>query len=133
MDEAGNRTTSGAPVELITCSNDNEQNWTVNPDGTIEVNGLCLSTRHGATASGTPVVASTCNGSTGQQWQQGTGNTLINQAAGTCLTDPGVQHHQRHPAPDCQLHRKQRPELAAARRPGAAAAAPGLPALLAAA
>jgi len=89
MDEAGNRTTSGAPVELITCSNDNEQNWTVNPDGTIEVNGLCLSTRHGATASGTPVVASTCNGSTGQQWQQGTGNTLINQAAGTCLTDPG--------------------------------------------
>jgi hypothetical protein len=89
MDEAGNRTTAGAPVELVTCSNDNEQNWTVNPDGTIEVNGLCLSTRHGATASGTPVVTGTCTGATSQQWQQGTGNTLINQAAGICLDDPG--------------------------------------------
>jgi hypothetical protein len=89
MDDTHNSTRADNPVELITCSNDNEQNWTVNLDGTIEVNGLCLGTRGGATASGTSVVVTTRSGATSQQWRQGTGNTLINQAAGICLTDPG--------------------------------------------
>ena len=90
VDDAGNSGVPGSAVELITCTNDNEQNWTVNSDGTIGVNGLCLDTQGGKTASGTPVVADTCNGVPTEVWQQGTGNTLVNQGASSlCLTDPG--------------------------------------------
>jgi Ricin-type beta-trefoil lectin domain len=90
VDDAGNSGSPGSAVELITCTNDNEQNWTVNSDGTIGVNGLCLGTQGGGTASGTPVVVDTCDGAPTEVWQQGTGNTLVNQgASGLCLTDPG--------------------------------------------
>ena len=90
MDDAGNSSTSGSAVQLVTCTNDNEQNWTVNPDGTITVNGLCLDTQGGAVISGTPVVVNTCTGAPTQVWQQGSGNTLVNQGATLCLTDPGA-------------------------------------------
>ena len=89
LDDVANSSTPGNPVELITCINDNEQNWTVNPDGTITVNGLCLDTQGGAVTGGTPVVVNTCTGAPTQVWQQGTGNTLVNQGATMCLTDPG--------------------------------------------
>ena len=90
VDDAGNSGAPGAAVQLITCMNDNEQNWTVNSDGTIGVNGLCLDTQGGGTASGTPVVVDTCDGAPTEVWQQGTGNTLVNQgASGLCLDDPG--------------------------------------------
>jgi Ricin-type beta-trefoil lectin domain len=90
VDDAGNSGSPGSAVELITCTNDNEQNWTVNPGGTIGVNGLCLDTQGGGTAAGTPVVVDTCGGAPTEVWQQGTGNTLVNQgASGLCLTDPG--------------------------------------------
>jgi hypothetical protein len=89
VDDAGNSSTPGSPVQLVTCTNDNEQNWTVNPGGTITVNGLCLDTQNGAISSGTPAVVNTCTGAATQVWQQGTGNTLVNQAAALCLTDPG--------------------------------------------
>ena len=88
MDDTGNSTTSGTKVKLVTCVNDNEQNWTIDPDGTIEINGLCLGTA-GAT-TGSLVRVDTCDGDASQQWQQGTGNTVVNQASGLCLNDPGA-------------------------------------------
>ena len=53
----GQRLRARRPVDLATCNNANEQNWTVGSDGTIQVNGLCLDTQGGATAAGTPLVA----------------------------------------------------------------------------
>jgi hypothetical protein len=76
-------------VEFSTCSNAPEQNWTVESDGNVEVNGLCLDTAGQATASGTGVVLNTCGSSTTQVWTQGTGHTLINEAAGLCLNADG--------------------------------------------
>lgn len=90
VDDAANGFQAGAPVELVTCQNDNEQNWTIEPDQTIQVNGLCLDTKGGGTSGGTPVIVSTCSGATSQQWAQEAGNTLVNQASGTCLDDPGA-------------------------------------------
>ncbi|HEY1915401.1 MAG TPA: ricin-type beta-trefoil lectin domain protein [Streptosporangiaceae bacterium] len=90
VDDAGNSTNQGNPVELITCSSDNEQNWTVGSDSTLSINGLCLDTQGEGTAPGTPVEIDPCDGSTTQQWQQGTGNTVVNQGSGLCLTDPGA-------------------------------------------
>ena len=84
VDDAGNSATPGNPVELITCSNDNEQNWTIDPDQTIEINGLCLDT------SGSAAVVNTCDSATSQQWAAGAGDTVVNQATGLCLDDPGA-------------------------------------------
>jgi hypothetical protein len=90
VDDANNGSSPGSPAELENCVNDNEQNWTVEPDQTIQVNGLCLDSQGGGTSPGTPVFADTCTGSTSQQWQQGSGETVVNQASGLCLDDPGA-------------------------------------------
>jgi hypothetical protein len=90
VDDAGDSTTAGSPVEFETCTNAAEQNWTVQSGGNIEVNGLCLDTAGQATPSGTKVEVNTCGSSATQVWTQGTGNTLINKASGLCLTDPSA-------------------------------------------
>jgi len=90
VDDAGDSSTPGNSVEFSTCDNAPEQNWTVEPNGNIEVNGLCLDTVGEATASGTKLDVNTCSSSATQVWTQGTGNTLLNQAANLCMDDPGA-------------------------------------------
>jgi Ricin-type beta-trefoil lectin domain/Domain of unknown function (DUF5122) beta-propeller len=90
VDDAGNGSAPGTTVQLTTCQNDAEQNWAVEPGGTIQINGMCLDTQGAGTAPGTPVVLGTCNGSGTQSWSQGAGRSLVNQAAGLCLDDPGA-------------------------------------------
>jgi hypothetical protein len=89
IDDSGDSSTSGNPVELITCDNANEQSWTLAPDQAIEVNGLCLDTSGEGQASGTALVVSTCNGGAAQQWEQQPGDTVLNVGSGLCLDDPG--------------------------------------------
>jgi hypothetical protein len=84
-----------ATVVLATCNNSNEQNWTIQSNGTITVNGQCLDT------SGTQVVLDGCSGASSQVWAQGSGNTVVNQASGLCLDDP-AQPNQPPPT-DVQL------------------------------
>ncbi len=87
LDDTADSSTAGSAVKVNPCANDAEQNFYIESNGTIELNGLCLAPSSG-TASGTPVVLSTCSGTSAQQWTQGTGNTLVNTGAGLCLTDP---------------------------------------------
>jgi hypothetical protein len=89
IDDSGDSSTSGNPVELITCDNANEQNWAIGPDQAVEVNGLCLDTTGEGETSGTALVVSTCDGSATQQWEQESGNTVLNVGSGLCLDDPG--------------------------------------------
>src|SRR5215471_19364715 len=89
VDDAGDGSAAGTTVQLTTCQNDAEQNWVIEPDGTIQINGLCLDTSGGAITPGTPVVLGTCTGTGTQVWSQGTRSSLVNQASGLCLTDPG--------------------------------------------
>lgn len=90
VDDKGNSAAPGATVQLTTCQNDTEQNWTVEPDGTIRVNGLCLDTQGGGTSPGTPAVLAACNAGGTQDWSQGAGGSLVNQGSGLCLDDPGA-------------------------------------------
>jgi hypothetical protein len=50
-----NSPTNGSPVELNTCLNDAEENWSVASNGTIQFGGLCLDASAGATTIGTSV------------------------------------------------------------------------------
>jgi Ricin-type beta-trefoil lectin domain/Domain of unknown function (DUF5122) beta-propeller len=88
VDDATDSSAAGNPVQLSTCENTGEQNWTVEPDRTIQINGLCLDTAGGGTAAGTLIVVNPCNGADTQRWTQGPGNALVNQASGLCLADP---------------------------------------------
>jgi hypothetical protein len=88
VDDATDSSAAGNPVQLSTCENTGEQNWTVEPDGEIQINGLCLDTADGATAAGALTVINPCDGDGSQVWTQGLGNALVNEASGLCLADP---------------------------------------------
>ena len=90
VDDATGSSAAGNPVQFSTCENTGEQNWTVQPDGTIQVNGVCLDTSGGGTAAGTPAVVNPCNSASTQVWTQGPGDALVNQASGLCLAHPNA-------------------------------------------
>jgi hypothetical protein len=87
VEDAGDGTTSGSKVQFSFCNNSPSQNWTIEANDTIQINGLCLATQSGIIKNGTATVVNTCNGETNQEWVQGPGNTLVNQAANLCLND----------------------------------------------
>jgi len=60
---------SGTPVQLYSCNGTAAQNWTIEADGTIRINGSCMDITGAGTANGTLVELWTCNGGANQQWQ----------------------------------------------------------------
>jgi DNA-binding beta-propeller fold protein YncE len=85
-DSAANDT----PVVISDCDGSPGQNWTVQPDGTIQLNGKCLDVYRQEKTSKARVELWTCTGHANQQWQPSDG-TLINPASGKCLDDPGYR------------------------------------------
>ncbi|MFM9607076.1 RICIN domain-containing protein, partial [Streptomyces turgidiscabies] len=67
------------PVQIWTCNGSDNQQWRVNPDGTIVGvrSGLCLEVSGWGKANGTGVQIWSCHGGTNQKWTglSGTGNT----------------------------------------------------------
>jgi glucosylceramidase len=88
-DVAGGNATDGTAADLYTCNGTSAQQWTVNPDGTIEAMSKCLDVAGGGTANGTAVDLYTCNGSGAQGWQPQSGGALFNPQSGKCLDDTG--------------------------------------------
>jgi hypothetical protein len=88
VDDTGGRTTNGTPVQVYTCNGGSSQRWTVEPDGTLRVNGRCMDVHGSSTRSGTPVDLYTCNGTQAQQWHATTGGQLISPYSGLCLAVP---------------------------------------------
>jgi hypothetical protein len=81
---------AGSAVGVEACYGYASENWTVEPNGTLQVSGLCLDTQGEATAASTPVVLAACNGSATQIWSPGAPSySLVNDASGLCLTIPG--------------------------------------------
>jgi beta-glucosidase len=89
LDLAGDSNADGAKVEIYTCNGTNGQQWTIEPDGTIQVDGKCLDVAGGGTTNGTLVDLFTCNGSGAQGWVPQAGGALLNPQSGKCLDDTG--------------------------------------------
>ena len=87
-DDTGGRTKNGTPVQVYTCNGGSSQHWTVEPDGTLRVNGRCMDVHASSTKSGTAVDLYTCNGTQAQQWHATTGGQLISPYSGLCLAVP---------------------------------------------
>jgi hypothetical protein len=89
MDVNTGSSTPGTKVQMWDCNgNGNSQQWTLESNGTIGINGQCLDITGGNYANGTDIEEWTCNGGANQQWIAVNGE-LVNPASGSCLDDPG--------------------------------------------
>jgi len=88
VDDNGDSSTNGTHVQMYNCNGSAAQNWTIETDGTIRINGSCMDITGAGTANGTLVELWTCNGGANQQWLPVNG-MLVNPVSGRCLDDPG--------------------------------------------
>jgi len=87
VDDNANSSAPGTKVQMWDCNGGASQNWTVQGDGTIRINGGCMDITGAGTSNGTLVELWTCNSGANQQWQAVAG-TLVNPVSGRCLDDP---------------------------------------------
>jgi non-reducing end alpha-L-arabinofuranosidase len=81
---------NGNKVQMWDCDgNAAAQNWTVNSNGTLTIDGGCMDITGASNSNGTLVELWTCNGGGNQQWQA-TNGELVNPASGKCLDDPNL-------------------------------------------
>ena len=88
VDDNGNSSANGTKVQMWDCNGGAAQNWTIETDGTIRINGSCMDITGAGTGNGTLVELWTCNGGGNQQWLPVNG-MLVNPVSGRCLDDPG--------------------------------------------
>jgi hypothetical protein len=94
LDDAGGKTATGNKVQMWTCEGDPQEQWTLESDGTVRLDGkYCLDSAGGAGQNGTAVVLDPCTGATSQIWtpEPGQNNALVQKSSGQCLTDPADQ------------------------------------------
>jgi hypothetical protein len=89
--EVGDAGGSGAPgtkVGMWDCNGSaTSQEWTMEGNGTVGINGQCLDIAGASTANGTLIDEWICTGGANQQWTAVNGE-LVNPASGMCLDDP---------------------------------------------
>ncbi|MCP2338870.1 ricin-type beta-trefoil lectin domain protein, partial [Actinomadura rupiterrae] len=94
LDDAGGKKADGDAVQIYTCNNSAAQNWSINPDGSVRINGTtkCLAVAGGATTSGAKAILWECGTPlpTGAQlWHLDSSGQIWNPQAQMCLDDPG--------------------------------------------
>jgi predicted outer membrane repeat protein len=87
VDDSGGSAANDTPVVLDPCDGSAQQQWSVEPDGSIRTNGKCLDIYRDEKTNDAPVELYDCTGGANQVWQQH-GATLVNPVSGKCLDDP---------------------------------------------
>jgi hypothetical protein len=87
VDDLGNSIKNDTPIVISDCNGSPEQTWTVESDGTLQVNGKCMDIYRDQKVNKAKVELWTCTGGANQQWMA-TGGTLVNPISGKCLDDP---------------------------------------------
>ena len=88
VDDNAGSSTPGTKVQMWDCNDSaTSQQWTMESNGTIGINGQCLDVTGASHANGTLIEEWTCNGGANQQWIAVNGE-LVNPASGSCLDDP---------------------------------------------
>ena len=89
LDVTSDNNTPGTAVDVYTCNGTNGQQWTEEPNGTVQADGKCLDVVGGGTANGTKVDLYTCNGTGAQVWNRQPDGALLNPQSNACLDDAG--------------------------------------------
>jgi Glycosyl hydrolase family 59/Ricin-type beta-trefoil lectin domain/Galactocerebrosidase, C-terminal lectin domain len=88
VDVNGGSSTPGTKVQMWNCNNNpSSQQWTLESNGTLGINGQCLDITGASYSNGTLIEEWTCTGGANQQWIAVNGE-LVNPASGKCLDDP---------------------------------------------
>jgi ricin-type beta-trefoil lectin protein len=93
LDDTNGGTSPGNPIQIYQCltgSGGTDQQWTVAPDGTLQIFGSCMATVKNGITNGTAVGLYGCTGDTNQRWTQTSAGTLVNTLSGKCLDDPSA-------------------------------------------
>ena len=91
MDDSGDGTTDNTKIDIYKCGYLDSQNWTLESDGSLQINGKCADLVSGGTANNTLVQLFTCNTlAVNQDWQAESNGELINPYSGRCLSDPNA-------------------------------------------
>ena len=94
LDDYGDQSSGGTPVDVWGCNGGAGQQWTLMFDGTVQVNGLCLTANGTPNAPGfnpfnpavKPVFLAGCTGGVAsQQWRVSSTGELVNSDGGSCL------------------------------------------------
>jgi beta-glucosidase len=115
ISDAGAGTANGTKIQIWQCIADAAENdWTVEPDGTLRIFGSCLVPQNAGTADGTLIVLWSCEGEASQFWTERSDGTFVNKTSGTDLVDPnssttnGTQltllHYNTSPAEEWTPH-----------------------------
>jgi Ricin-type beta-trefoil lectin domain len=93
MDDTNDKNTNGNKIQIYQCQfNDDSQNWTLEANGTLQIQGKCADITDYGTTPGSLIQLWTCEplpGSTNQQWQARANGQIVNPASGLCLDNPG--------------------------------------------
>ncbi|HEX3961576.1 MAG TPA: ricin-type beta-trefoil lectin domain protein [Trebonia sp.] len=89
LDDRSASTAEYNPIQVYTCNGTGAQQWTVEPNNSLEVLGMCLDVDAAGTANGTLVDLYTCNGTAAQVWEPQPDGALLNPNSGKCLDDTG--------------------------------------------
>lgn len=88
LDDWARRTVDGNQIIIEDCNGTPAQSWTVQPGGTMQVEGMCMDVPGDSPAAGSLVELWTCDGAATQVWRAGPGDTLVNTSLKLCLDDP---------------------------------------------
>jgi GH25 family lysozyme M1 (1,4-beta-N-acetylmuramidase) len=80
---------SATSIAIETCGSASNQHWTVNADGSLQVNGSCLAAK---TVTSPPAGLDLTSCTSAQRWQARTNAVLVNQTDGWCLADTGTKN-----------------------------------------
>jgi hypothetical protein len=91
LDDYQSGTANKNKVDIFTCNgNSGSQLWTVEADGTIQIQGDCLDVASSGTTAGTLVDLFSCNATGAQQWRAEPDGALLNPESGLCLAAPST-------------------------------------------
>ena len=90
IDDLGDSAKNKTPIVMWDCNSTPEQNFTLETDGTIQINGKCVDIVRDEKRNKSPVELYTCkpSGSNANQLWEAVGNTLVNPVSHKCLDDP---------------------------------------------
>jgi Ricin-type beta-trefoil lectin domain len=92
MNDPGNSTVDGTQIQMSTCSGAASERWTMEPDGTLRINGKCLDVAQASKLDGAKIDLFTCktgSSNANQRWAIGSDGELFSLGSGRCVADPG--------------------------------------------
>ena len=88
VDDNNDSSANDTEIVISECTDGAGQEWAIEEDGTIQLNGKCMGIYRDEQTNKAPVQLWTCTGGANQRWQAVNG-TLVNPISGKCLDDLG--------------------------------------------